>query len=179
MSSASSKRTGMATDIWQKVDLDLVEVPAKEAPQSDKPTPAEWLSRWKRIRPYIDALASLFWVYAVLKVFIFDVDRSLIELVAPGAGWLADFRLLAFVALLAIAAVIGRSLNAILCVVYVLFFPGVVLFWKVPQGADQDPKLGHFLRGRQCLGRCDRELPLCRSRRGPLAFRCGLRSGYR
>ncbi len=123
----------MATDIWQKVDLDLVEIPAEEAPQSDKPTPAEWLSRWKRIRPYIDALASLFWVYAVLKVFIFDVDRSLIELVAPDAGWLADFRLLAFVALLAIAAVIGRSLNAILCVVYVLFFPGVVFFWKIPK----------------------------------------------
>jgi hypothetical protein len=125
----------MANDIWKKVNLELVEETEPEHAEAatTKPEFGEWLARWERIRPFIDALASVFWIYALLKVFVFDVDRTLIEWAAPNAGWLVDFRLLLFVALLAIAAIVGRGLSAIFCVAYVLAFPGVVVLWKIPK----------------------------------------------
>jgi hypothetical protein len=86
----------MAGDIWEKVNLSLVEDPAPaEAGSADsKPAFGEWLERWARIRPFIDGLASLSWVYAFLKVFVFDVAQALLEWIAPGADWLVDFRAL-------------------------------------------------------------------------------------
>lgn len=49
--------------------------------------------KWRWTRPVLAGLATLFWVYVALKLFVADVDRALL-------GELADYRFLFFLAVL-------------------------------------------------------------------------------
>ncbi|HXS35019.1 MAG TPA: hypothetical protein VN758_14770 [Solirubrobacterales bacterium] len=124
----------MAGDIWAKVNYDLVE---KDNSGTGIASPTferkDWLMRWERVRPIVDLFASAFWIYAVLQVFVFDVDRAVLGLISPGAETLANYRVLIFLALLAGAALVGRRLKPQAILLYVLIFPLVVLLWKLPK----------------------------------------------
>lgn len=123
----------MAVDIWSKVNYDLVEEDSDTQISSPSFERKDWLMRWEKIRPLVDLLASIFWIYAFLQVFVFDVDRTLLGLISPGAESLANYRALFFLALLAGAALVGRKLKPQMVVLYVLTFPLVVLLWKIPK----------------------------------------------
>lgn len=80
----------------------------------------------------LDVLGSLTWAYVALKLLVFDVDRVLVERLSPSAAWVLDYRV--FFVLLFIAALGLFLWNrwAVLLLFYVLFFPVVVVFWKLP-----------------------------------------------
>jgi hypothetical protein len=124
----------LAGDIWAKVNYDLVDEKEEATePSSPKVESREWLDQWEKIRPFIDVLASVFWVYAFLQVFVFDVDRAVLGLISSDAESLANYRVLIFLALLATAALLGRRLKPQAMVLYVLTFPLVVFLWKIPK----------------------------------------------
>jgi hypothetical protein len=124
----------MASDIWSKVNYDLIEGGDESTGiVAPKVEGKDWLVRWKRVRAFVDLFASVFWIYAFLQIFVFDVDRALLGLISPGAESLGNYRVLIFLALLAGAALVGKRLKPQATILYVLAFPLVVLLWKIPK----------------------------------------------
>jgi hypothetical protein len=108
----------MATDrkvsIWEKVDPTLVRsptpAPAKLAGTGDA---AEWRRFWRRRRPVLDGVASLFWLYAVLKVFFVDLDEALLS-------DLSDYRVFFFLAIAAGLVSVQSVTRVVACGVEVM-----------------------------------------------------------
>ena len=99
-------------------------------------TPAEPDSApsvWQRIRwRCFEIIAVLCWLYALTKLFVFDIDIYLLNLIAPGWAWLLDFKLT--------HSRLDRNRDAGdkesdfgVAVLYIAFYPFVLLFWKVPR----------------------------------------------
>ncbi len=117
--------------IWEKVNYGLVEA---ESTTADSEGKAPTLGKsWKRTRFLLDSLGTLFWIYVILKVFVFDVDREAVSALAPGQQWLVDYRLLFFLGIAALVVVLVKPGRALLGGLYVLLFPLVVVTWKVPK----------------------------------------------
>lgn len=74
-------------------------------------------------------IGILVWTYIPIKIFVADVDRIFLSAVAPGALPLLDYRLVFYVAVAAAAALFLRRWW--LYAAYVVFFPFVVVFWKM------------------------------------------------
>jgi hypothetical protein len=83
----------------------------------------------------LDLVAILFWLYAIVKLFVFDVDVYLVSLANSDFVWLLNYKFLILVGLVVVAMLVTRSLALALAVAYVAFFPFVVLFWKLPRFA--------------------------------------------
>jgi hypothetical protein len=81
----------------------------------------------------VDLVAALFWLYAIVKVFVFDVDVYLISLVSPESVWLLNYKFLILLGLILVAMLVTRSFVLGFAVAYVALYPFVILFWKVPR----------------------------------------------
>jgi hypothetical protein len=96
------------------------------------PTPASRVARfWNRRRWLIlDLLGIALWLYFFLKLFVADVDRAVVAAVAPSAVAIVDFRLVIYLAVIALVALTFR--RTWFYAFYVVFFPLVVILWKIP-----------------------------------------------
>ncbi|MEK6277394.1 MAG: hypothetical protein AABM29_05205 [Actinomycetota bacterium] len=127
--------------IWDKVAPTVEEPDEDEAGADDsgQETPGNKIAaiysdpKWKWKRRALDAIGTLAWTYAFLKVFVFDVDREIVTSIAPGVEWLVDLRFFVVVAFFAIAVIALRPRSLLFAVLYVGFFPLVVMFWKLPR----------------------------------------------
>lgn len=133
------------TDPWavlqRSVDADTANAAGPAIPELfqnwTKPRPATATGRSSRFKRWalfrvLDALGLVTWAYVALKLFVFDVDRVLLERVSPSLVGLLDYR---FLFILVAAATFGLFLWrrwSALFVGYILVFPAVVLFWKLP-----------------------------------------------
>jgi hypothetical protein len=116
---------GETLNIWSKVDYDLV--PPPEPASSSEPE-SPWAKRRQRFWfAALDIIATVFWVYAVLKVFVANVDQSLF-------GSLAQYRFFFFAGVAALIALKVRNVWTVLAIYgYILGFPLVVVCWKLPR----------------------------------------------
>jgi hypothetical protein len=107
----------------------MTDVPALSPPA---PTPHKRRIPLKVVFRILDLVGAVFWIYALIKVFWFDIDIAVIEAVDPGLSWLVEYRLLIFLGLLLIALVLTRSITLLWASAYVAVFPFIILFWKIP-----------------------------------------------
>lgn len=97
-----------------------------------QPAPARSLGQ--RLRWIgLETVAFLFWLYASTKLFVFDVDVSLLDLFAPKWAWLLNYKFPILLGLIVISLIVSRSLTLGLAVLYIVFYPPIVLFWKLPR----------------------------------------------
>lgn len=85
----------------------------------------------KRRRILCDVIGTIFWSYLVVKVFIGDLDLA----VSKGVPFLEAvfrYRFLLLVGALVVLAGVARR-TTLLWILYILGFPLVVLFWKLPK----------------------------------------------
>lgn len=80
----------------------------------------------------ITFFASVFWLYTLVKLFVFDVDVYLIKTTAPDAVWILNYKSFVFLGLLASLFLLGVK-EALSVVIYVVFFPFLVALWKLPR----------------------------------------------
>lgn len=112
--------------IWTKVDFELADVGDSDRRPAGDPIPRRGLLN-PNIRRVLDVLAGVFWAYALLKVFVFDIDSQLL-------GSLADYRFFFFVGTAAFIVLAFRRPVWILgAVLYCALFPLIVLCWKLPR----------------------------------------------
>ncbi len=111
-------------------EIELADEGAKSA------SPEAATSGWKPTRlarTGRESLAVLFWLYVGLKPFVFDVDSWLIGLVAPSLSWVVEWRFAFFLGLLGFAILLLKPRRLAWWALWVLLYPFVLLFWRLPQ----------------------------------------------
>ena len=79
-----------------------------------------------------ECLAIVFWTYLLIKLFVFDVDIYIVDHLVPQFRWILNIRAFIILALLAgMLIILGRK-KFLGNVLYILGYPLVVLFWKLP-----------------------------------------------
>lgn len=94
-------------------------------------TPAPLRSRlafWLR-----ESAALLLWGLSLLKLLAFDFDIFLISRVAPTYSWILAFKLLLLLSLVSVAWLVSGHRSFLKLVAYLLGYPFVLLFWRVPR----------------------------------------------
>jgi len=126
--------------VWDKFDPDqyILDRDAYLGSLSSKSDTVPDASRWSRIRRTwgwraLNVAATVFWCYIFLKAFVSDFDRWIVSKVSPSLTWILDFRF--FFVLLALTALVvfSRRRVAALAIIYVVAFPLIVIFWKIPR----------------------------------------------
>src|SRR5437868_299982 len=85
-----------------------------------------------KLRVYRECAAILFWVYFVVKLFIFDLDVWVLNQISPGLAQILDYKLFAVVvAVVVLWIMLGRT-RFTSTTLYIIGYPLVVLFWKLP-----------------------------------------------
>lgn len=122
-------------NIWSKVDFAL-QNQAVGSPAAD-PDPDEVdanARRWRLLRRVLDAGGAVFWTYALLKVFVSDIDSELSHAISPHSNWVVEYRFFIFLAFLVLIVVALRKTGWIIfSLAYIALFPLVVVFWKLPR----------------------------------------------
>jgi hypothetical protein len=80
----------------------------------------------------LDILATFFWLYCVTQLFIFDVVGMLFATLAPSFGWIANYKFVGVLVFLIFQLFTWKRSVMMLFNSYLLFFPFVVIFWKIP-----------------------------------------------
>jgi hypothetical protein len=81
----------------------------------------------------LDFTAILFWLYAIIKLFVFDVDVYLIARIGPEYVWLLNYKLLILLGSILLAMLVTRSFILGFAFTYIALYPFVFLFWKLPR----------------------------------------------
>src|SRR3954449_2680306 len=112
---------GSPGSLWKKVHYSLLSAPSESTTDGHARHQTKELREfWKSRRPVLDFIGTAFWAYAVLKVFIADLDT---EVLGDVVGYRFFFFLAVAVLLVAVFRKPGRIFAAFL---YVLAFPVVV-----------------------------------------------------
>jgi len=123
--------------VWERVETLVVsETPAENAPSEPKKRKRgehRRRLRWRRRFRSLDILGGLMWAFVITKLFVTDIDRIILGSVAPDAMWVLDLRWMFGLAILALVLMLFKVRTLAFAVAYVVFFPAVILLWKVPK----------------------------------------------
>ncbi|MCL5016414.1 MAG: hypothetical protein M1312_02270 [Patescibacteria group bacterium] len=78
----------------------------------------------------VEVLAPLVWVYVIIKLFVFDVDRVILSKFAAQFIWLIDYRFFIILGFISIAWIVLGSSQLFKGLVFIVFYP-IVLVWRV------------------------------------------------
>jgi hypothetical protein len=121
-------------NIWTRLEKGLAKAPAQPVatpPEGGKTVKEVWRDAKRKVR-WLDLLAALIWAYGLIKVFVIDLDRKLLEGIGHGAQAVLDYRIFFYVAVLVALVAALRKHRALLLLGYFLFFPLIVFVWKIP-----------------------------------------------
>ena len=79
-----------------------------------------------------EIVASLFWIYVLLKLFVFDIDVFLVNKYLPSYAWLLNFKFFILIGTIAVVWLITKNKHVFSWTLYIFFYPAIVLFWKIP-----------------------------------------------
>lgn len=81
-----------------------------------------------------EVIAALFWIYVLLKLFIFDVDVYLVSKYLPNYAWLLNFKFFILIGAIAIIWLVTKNKYILFWSLYILFYPAIllsILLWKI------------------------------------------------
>jgi hypothetical protein len=85
------------------------------------------------LRNYLlEILALFFWIYTIMKVFVFDVDSWLANSFFPDYAWLLSFKLIYILALVSLIWLWVGTRDVIIWFFYIVFYPLVNILIKLP-----------------------------------------------
>ncbi len=124
-------------DIWELLESSL----AAQGPQmqsqttSDPRSPEQQLvdkKRFKKWSQIATALGVVFWFYVITKLFVIDLDVLAVSALGPSFEWILWFKSVLFLILLVVSGLFLWGWFTLFTVMYVLFFPLILVFWKIP-----------------------------------------------
>lgn len=108
--------------------------PSDALTASPAPKPEEKTTWHDIVRSIVWEILAVFgWCYAVTKVFVFDVDTYILHRFAPFAMWVLDYKLLFILGAFSFFIILGKKNLVIQFVVYLLFYPLILLLWRIPR----------------------------------------------
>jgi hypothetical protein len=81
----------------------------------------------------LEIAAIFFWIYAITKLFIYDVDLLIVRTFLPNAAWIVELKFFFIIGVLATIWLFTKSKTILITILYVLFYPIIVLVWKIPK----------------------------------------------
>ncbi|WP_135457038.1 hypothetical protein [Mycobacterium sp. DL99] len=87
--------------------------------------------KWRRISLVGDVAGTIVWCFGLSKVFFFDFDVFIANKLGSPWNHFVQFRWL--VALLAVAVILVATKKSVFVLLYVIFFPLIIMFWKIPR----------------------------------------------
>lgn len=111
----------METKVIQKVELPKQKIFEKK----EKKTKDVIVSFFRQF------LALLIWVYVIAKLFVFDIDIYLTQKFFPSYDWVLNYKFVIIITAIALLLILSRK-NFLAWFLYIVFFPAIVLFWKIP-----------------------------------------------
>lgn len=123
-------------DIWERLEQGLAQAPVTPPAQTtdaDKGGRSirDWWRGVKRKTRWLDLAATVFWIYALTKIFVIDADQKIIDAIDSDASGILDYRIFFYILVL-VAGVIFLGKWLFVAIPYILCFPLIVLFWKIP-----------------------------------------------
>ncbi|MFF8577242.1 hypothetical protein ACF05R_00780 [Streptomyces albidoflavus] len=119
--------------LWSKIDLSVKSSPGQGATAGvADPASEDRFKPWAKWKVHLlDLTGSAVWIYAIVKLFVFDVDTYLIQKFSPNIEGILNYRFLFIGGVLTLLTLFskGRRLKYL----YVTFFPFVVFLWKIPK----------------------------------------------
>jgi len=79
-----------------------------------------------------EPLAVLFWIYAIIEVFIFNLDGYFISKLPPTLIWLVQFKFPILIGVIALFWIFTKNARIIFWFFYIALYPLIFIFWKVP-----------------------------------------------
>ena len=92
-------------------------------------------STTRLLRVMREFVAAVLWAYIVVKLAVFDIDLYIVQRFSPRFVWLLNLKVFVLIGLSAIAWVVLGRRQFPLTILYILAYPLVVIFWRVPQVA--------------------------------------------
>jgi len=81
----------------------------------------------------LDMVAVLFWLYAIVKIFVFDIDVYVVSLASREFVWVLNYKLPILLGFILAAMLVSRRPMLGFTVAYIALYPLVILFWKLPR----------------------------------------------
>lgn len=103
--------------------------PGPQPPAIASPSPPS--NPWKFwIR---ELIAIAFWIYAILKLFVYDVDIYLVTRIDPQLLWIIHYRFFILISVIAFSLIATRKRWSLAgWFLYIVFYPFVLFFWRIP-----------------------------------------------
>lgn len=76
-------------------------------------------------------LGLTLWAYALINVFIYNIDASLKNILPQEMHMLVDYKLILFIAVFGV--IVFTLKKYYLLLLYIMLFPLIVVFWKIPK----------------------------------------------
>jgi hypothetical protein len=99
----------------EKRQIDVVVVQPSESAHAPR-------KKGKVFWAVLNLAAVLFWSYAIIKIFVFDVDVYLVSFANPELVWVLNYKLLIFLGLILIAMLVTRSFDLGFAVAYIVLY---------------------------------------------------------
>src|SRR3989441_1941001 len=80
-----------------------------------------------------EIVALTVWIFVFVKLFVYDVDLFLIDRYAPQFHEILEYRFFLIIGFLAVSWLILGNCRFRTFVAYVLFYPLIVLLWRIPK----------------------------------------------
>jgi hypothetical protein len=110
-----------------------LETPISTAPQTATATPPLQTLADKAMWFVLEAVAIVFWLYALIKLFVFDVDNYLVARFLPTYQPFLYFKSLFLVGVIVVVLLAVKSKRLAWACVYIILYPLIVVLWKVPK----------------------------------------------
>lgn len=79
-----------------------------------------------------EIIAGSFWIYILVKLFLFDIDVFLVNKFAPDYGWLLKLKFFILIGIITLLWLFLKNKKILSWFAYIIFYPAIVFFWKIP-----------------------------------------------
>lgn len=80
----------------------------------------------------LDIISVIIWTYSLIKLFIFDIDVYLIKNFFQNFDFLIKYKFVIILLVITAFVLISKKWKLVGDSFYVLFFPLIIIFWKIP-----------------------------------------------
>lgn len=105
-----------------------------QSPPSDAPSKREGEGLVNTCLNTLSHIAALVvWSYAIIKLFVYDVDNFIVTNYAPDFSWVIEFKFVIIIACISISLILFKKQRTLNFLLFLLFYPILIVFWHLPR----------------------------------------------
>lgn len=89
--------------------------------------------QFTKVKNYILIFSILFWIYLILKLFIFDLDYYLLQEYFPQHEWVIKYKFFIIIGVIALYWFFVKTKTFLYSCLLIIFYPFYFIFWQIPK----------------------------------------------